>query len=294
MDMPKGNQGKEGHRTMSIIKTYQSKFFGGHLNIEMYNSAQEVADDLERRERTSPQFEDTFRAGRTSFIGATKEQAYDMLRNGYQPIVDALKTKMRISASGQKKRFKTFNDVAGFQPIIPNAIMGLPNSMINSAMRPIKTKVLDIYYEMTVPAYRDSAELIKAGQKMLGVILELEAQGYRFNLYCTQGYYNERQGCDMLCVKVKSANQPMDLKRMSFPIAHTAFFRGIGFDWYSKFPKGTYRHGYGHAISCDKSQSEIQEEYRKLFGKNVIYFSAETVCKKRDEAEEYLKEVLTK
>lgn len=279
---------------MGIIKEYKSKFFGGHLNIELYNSAQEVADDLERRERTDSNFEDTFRTGRASFIGATKEQAYTMLREGYQPVVDALKTKMRISAKGQTKRFKTFNDVQGFAPIVPNAIMGLPNSMVNSAMKPIKTKVLDIYYEMTVPAFRDSDELIKAGQKMLGVILELEAQGYRFNLYCTQGYYNERQGCDMLCVKVKSASQPIDLKRMSFPIAHTAFFRGIGFDWYSKFPKGTYRAGYGHAICFDKSQEDIQEEYRNLFGRSAIYFSAEKICKLKDEAEKYIKEVLTK
>jgi len=279
---------------MSIIKTYQSKFFGGHLNIEMYNSAQEVADDLQTRERTDKRFEDTFRPGRSSFIGATRTEAYAMLREGYQPVVEAMKTKMRISAKGQGKRFKTYNDVAGFQPIIPNAIMGLPNSMINSSMKPIKTKVLDIYYEMTVPAFRDSKELIKAGQKMLGVILELEAQGYRFNLYCTQGYYEQKTGCDMLCVKVKSASQPMDLKRMSFPIAHTAFFRGIGFDWYSKFPKGTYRFGYGHAICYDKSQSEIQEEYRRIFGKSAIYFSAETICQKDDNAESYIREVLTK
>ena len=278
---------------MSIIKTIQSQFFGGHLNIEIYNSAQECARDLETRTVTDSNFNDPYR-GHERFVGANKETTYKMLREGYQPVVDALKTKMRISASGQTKRFKTFNDVAGFQPIIPNAIMGLPNSMVNSAMKPIKTKVVDIYYEMTCPAFRESDELIKAGQKMLGVIMELEAQGYRFNLYCTQGYYDTWKGCDMLCMKVKSANQPLDLKRMSFPIAHTAFFRGIGFDWYSKFPKGTYRAGYGHPICYDKSQEAIQEEYRKIFGRNAVYFSAETVCKKQDGAEEYLKEVLTK
>lgn len=278
---------------MSTIKCYQSKFFGGHLNVEMYNSAQEMANDLEVRTMTSDSFNDPYK-GHEKFVGATKEQTYKMLREGYQPVVDALKGKMKFSVSGQTKRFKSFNDVAGYAPIIPNAIMGLPNSMVNSAMKPIKTKVLDVYYEMTCPAYRESKELIEAGQKMLGVILEMEAQGYRFNLYCTQGYYSPSTGCDMVCVKVKSASQPMDLKRMSFPIAHTAFFRGIGFDWYSKFPKGTYRMGYGHAISAEKSQEDIQEEYRKLFGNSAIYFSAETICKKKDKAEEYLKEVLKK
>lgn len=278
---------------MGIIKTYQSKFFGGHLNIEMYNSAQEVAADLEHRTQTAGRWDKDHYENRR-FVGASKEEAMQMLREGYQPVVDALKTKMRITASGQGKRFKTYNDVAGFAPIIPNAIMGLPNSMVNSSMKPIKTKVLDIYYEMTCPAFRKSSDLINAGQKMLGVIAELEAQGYRFNLYCVQGYYDSTSGCDMLCVKVKSASQPMDLKRMSFPIAHTAFFRGIGFDWYSKFPKGTYRSGYGHAICYDKTQEQIQEEYKKLFGKSAIYFSGETITKKGDNAEQYLKGVLAK
>lgn len=274
-----------------MIKEYKSKFFGGHLNIETYDSAQDVARDLETRQRTSNKFHSPDWGSR--FVGASKEGTYKMLREGYQPVVDALKSKMKATVSGQSKRFKTFNSIEGFAPIVPNAIMGLPNSMINSSLKPIKTKVLDVYCEMTVHCGIESDDLIKAGQKILGVIMELEAQGYRFNLYCTQGYYGSDTGCDMLCVKVKSANQPMDLKRMSFPIAHTAFFRGIGFDWYSKFPKGTYREGYGKPIGVFKSQSEIQEEYRKLFGKNVIYFSVSKICDmKDDEVEDYLKGVL--
>lgn len=275
-----------------IIKTYKSKFFGGHLNIEMYNSAQEMAKDLEDRVVTNKNFKDDPYANR-SFVGASRAETYTMLREGYQPTVDALKSKLKISAAGQRKRFKSYNDVVGYQPIIPNAIMGLPNSMVNSSMTPIKTKVLDVYYEITCSAWTESSDLIKAGQKMLGVIMELEAQGYRFNLYCTQGYYDSRTGCDMVCIKVKSANQPMDLKRMSFPISHTAFFRGIGFDWYSKFPKGTYRPGYGHAIAHEKTQQAIQEEYRKIFGKSAIYFSATKIINEGDKAEAYLKEVLT-
>ena len=275
---------------MSTIKTYQSKFFGGHLNVETYTTAQEIAEHLETRSKTSSNFKDDPYENR-GFVGATRDQTYKMLREGYQPVVDSLRG--HIKANMNSKRFRSFNDVVGYQPIVPNAIMGLPKSMINSAMTPIKTKVIDVYYEMTCAAFAESSDLIKAGQKMLGVIMELEAQGYRFNLYCTQGYYSSSSGCDMLCLKVKSANQPMDLKRMSFPIAHTAFFRGMGFDWYSKFPKGTYRPGYGHAIAYDKSQAQIQEEYRKIFGKGAIYFAAKTIIEKKDNADEYIKEVLT-
>lgn len=274
---------------MSTIKTIQSPLFG-KLNMELYGSAQEVANDLETRQITSSRFEDTFRNGRREFIGATKEETFRMLREGYQPTVDALKKGARITATG--KRFKSFNDVVGFQPIIPNVIMGLPNAMVNSSIAPIKTKVLDIYYDMTVSCFVESNDLIKAGQKMLGTILEMEAQGYRFNLYVCQTY-GDGKSCDMLCVKVKSANQPFDLKRMSFPVSHTAFFRGIGFDWYSKFPLGTYRCGYGTPMYHLKTQDEIKAEFKRLFGKGATYFSAQTIVKKLSGAEEYIKGVLT-
>lgn len=275
----------------SVIKCFDSKFFGGHINIEMYNSAQDVVSDLETRKVTSCRFH-SVKWG-DDFVGLSRDEAYKMLREGYQPVVEKLKEKARFTASGTQKRFKTFNDVQGFAPIVPNSIMGLPKSMINSYIKPIKTKIIDIYYDITVSWMIESEELIKAGQKMLGIIMELEAQGYRFNLYCVQTYYNDNDGCDMLCVKVKSANQPMDLKRMSFPIAHTAFFRGIGFDWYSKFPKGTYRSGYGSALAYNKNLDNITKEFRKLYGDNVFYFSVKTMIEKDDDAEEYLKGVLT-
>lgn len=275
----------------SVIKCFDSKFFGGHINIEMYNSAQDVVKDLEIRNVTSNRFH-SVKWG-DDFVGLSRGDAYKMLREGYQPVVEKLKEKARFTAYGTQKRFKTFNDVQGFAPVVPNAIMGLPKSMINSSIKPIKTKVIDIFYDMTVANYIESDDLIKAGQKMLGIIMELEAQGYRFNIYCIQTYYENGTGCDMLCVKVKSANQPMDLKRMSFQIAHTAFFRGIGFDWYSKFPKGTYRLGYGSSLSYNMNLGDITKEFRKLYGNNIFYFSAKTMIEKEDDAEEYMKGVLT-
>lgn len=275
-----------------MIKVIESKCFGGNLAVEFYASAQQVVEDLKTRPITDERFHKNPYSD-PDWVGADRADTYRFLKEGYQPVVDTLK-ETKITASGQSKRFQTYQDVAGFQPIIPNAIMGLPNAMINSRMRPIKTKVLNVYYEMTVTAGYGADELLDAGKKLLGVIIEMEAQGYRFNLYCTQGYYSRNKGMDMLCVKVKSANQPLDLKRMSFPLTHPAFFRGVGFDWYSKFPKGTFRPAYGTSITVDRTQAEIQAEYERIFGKGAVYFSAMTLIRKSDNAESYIREVLTK
>lgn len=272
-----------------MIKTVKSDLFGGNLNIEFYNSANDIVDDLQKRTRTDSRFEgDEYK--NAHWVGATREETYRMLREGYQPTVDKMQNVVKFTARGTAKRTQFMNHVEGFAPIVPNAIMGLPNSMITSYTKPIKTKVIDVYYELTCSSSTSNESLIKAGEKLLGAITELEAQGYRFNLYVVQDYYNAREGCDMLCLRVKSAKQPFDLKRMSFSMVHTAFFRGIGFEWYSKFPKGKYRNGYGHSISYDKSQEELDAEFKKLFGNNVVFFSAVKTMK---QDKEYLKGVLT-
>jgi len=213
-----------------------------------------------------------------------------MLREGYQPTVDAVKGKLKVRAT--EKRFKRFDDVAGFAPIVPNAILGLPKSMINSSMLPIKAKVVDVYYDMTVTCNFTSADLIRVGQKILGTILALEHQGYRFNLY-TVTDYSDSEGCDMVCVKVKTASQPFDLKRMSFTTTHTAFFRGIGFEWYAKFPRGRYRFGYGRPICAEHGADKAREEFRKLFGRSAIYLSATELIKNKEDADDLIKGALT-
>lgn len=272
-----------------MIKSFESKVFG-KLNIEIYHSANAVVDDLQARQKTSGSFKKNEYED-TRWVGANREDTYRMLREGYQPTVDKMKSQMRFTASGVGKRTKFANHVEGFAPIVPNAILGLPNSMVTSYTKPIKTKVIDIYYEMTASCLVDSDDLIKAGQKLLRAIMALEAQGYRFNLYVVQDYFDEKT-CDMLCVRVKSANQPFDLKRMSFPCTHTAFFRGIGFEWYSKFPLGTYRSGYVHSVSYTKTQEVISAEFKRLFGPSAVFFAC-TKLIDDEKNEEYIKGVLT-
>lgn len=270
-----------------MIKTVKSDLFGT-LNLEIYHSANAVVDDLVERKKTDSRFKPDEYADR-NWVGASREEAYKMLREGYQPVVDKLKSHVKVSAHGTGKRVRFTNEPAGFIPIVPNAILGLPNSMINSQMKPIKTKVLDVYYDITASAGVDSKDLMKAGEKLLSAIMELEANGYRFNLYVVQNYYDDKE-CDMLCVRVKTASQPLDLKRISFPVAHTAFFRGIGFEWYSKFPIGKFRFGYGHSIAYDHTQERITKEFKKLFGQGAVFFSAPKIM---DEKIDYLKGVLT-
>lgn len=252
------------------------------VNVEVFNSANEVVEVSGRRKITNSRFHDMAKPGQVEeyFTGVKSlKEAWGLMRGGYQPTVDKLKTDLKPNLSGQGKRISFFNDVVGFAPVVPLALQGVPCSMQNSYMKPIKAKVLNIYYDMTASCMTDKNDIIAAGQKMLQAIMELEMQGYKFNLYAIQSYYARGRGCDMLCTKVKSSNTPLDLKRISFPMTHTAYFRVIGFDWYSKTPKGKYRGGYGSALGYNFDESRMRDGFKEIFGENCVVFSCARILK---------------
>lgn len=256
------------------------KIDAGTFNIERYETATEVVALCKTRGRTSGRFSDMPNYDiKKSWHGVESyREALELMENGYAASVEGMKGKIKTNLAGQGKRVTFNRDVAGFAPIVPLALQGVPNSMIASKQRPIKTKVLDVYYDMTANTSVSPEQILESGAKVLGAIMELEAQGYRVNLYATQNYHYDK-AADMLCVKVKDAKQPIDLKRISFPLTHPAFFRVIGFDWYSKVPDGEYRMGYGRSIAYSVEENELIKIGKDLFGKNAVLFSCAKTIK---------------
>ena len=262
------------------------------FHIERYDSADEMVANLKTRTNTSTYFYDMPRKVKSdpSWYGVESyEQALEFMRTGYQPTVEKFKgsiKQMQKASVGASKRISFQNNIQGFAPVVPLALKGVPNSMIDMRMTPIKCKVIDVYYDMIVNSGTSTETIIENGQKVLGAIMALEMQGYKFNLYAVQSY-SDNKDCDMLVVKVKNSAQPLDLKRISFPLTHPAFFRVLGFDWYGKFEGARYRTGYGHYVGCEFRDTDRMAT--EVFGKGAIYFSAGRMTHQN---EDNIKEVL--
>ena len=270
-----------------VVNTKRKKNF--KVNIERYESPMEVVKHCQERQITDPRFKDERqRERRLDWDGVNSyDEALDYMKNGYQPTVDKLKDAIKASKTGDGKRISFKNDISGFMPIVPLALMGVPNSMINVTMKPIKCKVIDVYYDMACNCGTSPETILKRGQQLLGIIMELERQGYKFNLYAVQTY-NEYQDADVLIVKIKSSNTPIDLKKMSFSLTHPAFFRVIGFDWYTKTPHGTWRSGYGHDLKMEFSRDDLKLFAKQVFGDNAVFLRGTNM----DSDKEHVKEVL--
>ena len=273
-----------------MLKAIKTKVGDKNYNIHMerFESVAEMVTMNNRRTMNSGGWHDVRNSGGDWEGVKDFSEAENLLVHGYQPTVDAMRGVWK-GKSGEVGRFKFDNAVAGFAPIVPLALKGVPNCMINMSMKPIKAKVLDVYYDITVSCNVSSEDIIKLGQSILGSVIELEREGYRFNLYGVQTY-SDSHSCDMLVVKLKSASQPLDLKRVSFPLTHTAFFRIFGFDWYSRVPDGTFRFGYGNAMGYNFNDNAMNTMAKNIFGKNSVYITASHAVGKD---KEQIKEVIS-
>ena len=276
---------------MNYIKTMGAGRY--KLNIEFFDSTLELVDTCKTRTITNSQFDDMEkkRSYDKSWYGVKSyKEALDLMNDGWSEQVETLKKEVgKIEKTQVENRITYYNNVVGFAPIVPLALSRVPNSMIDARYRPVRSKVLSIYYSMTINCGNEAEQIIENGKKLVSAIVLLEKMGYRIALNIVQDYCSHQKG-DMLVINVKKPTQPLDLKRICFPAMSPAMFRVIGFDWYSKFPRGTYRSGYGHSLHTDcEDLNELAEITTQMFGKDAMYISAELI---QDKGVDYIVKIL--
>lgn len=265
------------------------KFGGGYnkMYYEQFGSYDEYLRILEDRNKTNPHRERERLENLTGEWNGVNsyEEARDLLVNGWESQVTYLKKRLakEIDLCDDKKVVKTYNDVAGYMPIVPNAIMNLPIAMINQRTDRKKSKVIKFLIGMNRSCGYSSKDIIDKMSKILARIAILERHGYRCRLEVF-GAFHTGEDCEktIAChsVLIKSENQLFDLKRVAFPIAHTAMQRVFGFGWENSIPlKDSEYHfgGLGRAIQYWRKEKKddllnaVNESNEKL-----VYVSMDT------------------
>lgn len=184
------------------------------------------------------------------------EEAIDLFEHGYTEILDKIKAGV---AAGIKKtetiqKRRTSTGVVGYAAHVPNAIMGLPNSMIYTQATPQKVKAISIVYCITQNCGTEAQEFIDSGVAVLNVINRLELNGCRVNLkimfYCAKKDEEYAFGT----VDVKDFREHLDLQKLCFPVAHPSMFRRLGFKWLETcngLKNSGWSWGYGSQVGSD-------------------------------------------
>lgn len=238
------------------------------LIFEQFDNLTLFSRSLERKDNVvfAPEDKASKRTGRDSWAGTkTYEEALNLFNNGWTDKVEEIRKSLvqfekaqERDVSYQKRR--PTSSVVGFAPHVPNAILGLPNSMIMTERTPMKAKAVCIVYNMTMNAGTDSNDILQAGIAVLKIAYAMELRGYRVRIdvvpFCA-GIGRENAAC-IVCVK--DWRQHIDIKKVAFPIANPSMFRRLGFRWLESTPNLTetaFRGGYGTSFEDAEREKKV-------------------------------------
>lgn len=256
--------------------------------IENFASIDELVRVLDHRKVNSvfsggSQSSDT---GSDSFTETSSyAEAVELMLNGYEKPLKKIKQGVEENSKRfESQRTTPKNDIVGYAPCVPNAILGIPQSMINKEIIAKKSKILTLVYDIDANAGTDADTFINAGVAVLSILNAMENDGYRVSL---RVLFNNSYGRDQevfSSVTLKDWRQPIDLKKMAFPFCHPSMCRRIGFRWVERHPRLTdtnFRVGYGRAYASMKDYSECEKYLRdsKLIKEHEKYINIK-VCQK--------------
>lgn len=193
------------------------------------------------------------------------EEAVDLIRNGWTEKADEIRKEFASFERAQQRdvtyeKSRPATAVIGFTPHVPNAIMGLPNSMIYTERTPMKAKVVRLIYNPCMNAGTDADDIMNAGLTALKIAWSMERKGYRVRLDVTPKFSSAAREDTCCLVCVKEWRQPIDIKKIAFPMAHPSMFRRMGFRWLETTPGLTdrdYLGGYGRSMESEERDKEV-------------------------------------
>lgn len=225
-------------------------------------------------------------------------QAKKMVTDGYYGVIKTLKDDVKAKSQVNTKWAEDLSHPiphtapVGFCPCVPNAIRGLPNSMISVDRKPMKRKTLSILFSMGANCGTRASWFTEAGSALLSAVDIIEKSGIQTQIKLN--FFPSANGNELTfpTVVIKNYGERYSLQKISFPLAHPSMFRRIGFKWLETTPDITekgFANGYGHSPSFDEIEENIKTE------PNTYLISAEYIHRHGCSVTEILKklEVIT-
>lgn len=228
--------------------------------------------------------------GSASWNGTeTYAEAVDLIRNGWEEPLKELKEAIKsvgIKTNVSTEKVRPRTSVVGYAPHVPNAIRGVPECMIGTERVPQKVKAVTIIYSSDANGGLSQQDFFNAGAVILKIINDLELNGYRVRLlheFCAAKRDDEKI---VGRVTLKDWRQPIDIKKLTFPLANAAMIRRFGFRFTEVIPgiKGSgWAGGYGGALNSLLDYKQVCEEFRKnkLLNDNEYFINIKLIreCK---------------
>ena len=208
----------------------------------------------------------------------TYEEAESLLIYGYNDPVKNIKSNLIKNKELVSKMYNLIpkpiatNQVVGFVPNVPNALMGLPKSMISVEKINRKKKTISIIYATGGSVGITSETLENAGAALVSAINLIELAGIQTKLSVgfIPSIYNKQ--IIFPTVNIKNFNERFNLQKICFPMIHTSMFRRIGFKYLETCPgmEEDFSCGYGRPASLEEIKDCLKEKDTYIINREWI------------------------
>lgn len=228
--------------------------------------------------------------GSKHFTGTESfEEAVNLFKNGWDDMAKKLTKKLKVqtNCSVTSQVQKTVYDIIGFQCSVPRYLQGIPTSMVNKRLTPVKQKVVTLNKDFSYNCSISTEDIIEASIQTMQVVKKIEAQGVRVNLNIIFGVAagNTRE---VAKIRIKSANERANISKLAFPLVHPSMFRRLCFRYIEVAPTITdsYSFGYGAPLNGSQLKQYCKDEYvlPRLFDGNLSQLGdLSTICNLTDQ-----------
>ena len=231
---------------------------------------------------TNTPLNDTFRWKKLSSTNGsysfTQTQSYEeatkLLKDGWSSMAQDLTNKLNVIKNQVVNEHvqKILYDVVGFQASVPRYLQGIPTSMVNKKLVPVKQKVITLDKDISYNCLITTEQIIEASVQTLQLIKKIEAQGIRVNLNLVWGVA-AGDTKEVTKIRLKSANERLNISKLSFPLVHPSMLRRLCFRYLEVAPTVTnpYTRGYGSPLDGSQLKTYCKDEYvlPRLFDGNL-------------------------
>lgn len=272
------------------VKVIKMKYFKEkHISVVKYETYSEFMGALR-----APRIGGRDNSSEDSGFSFTETRSYEaaerLMIGGYQEGYDKMKsTKAEVEkffVSQDESKAKPMNDVIGYAPIVPHAILGIPQSMINTHKEPNKQRVIELYFNSSIPAFTDAEEILEFGSILLGVVDHLERQNYRIAINVGM-LARSGESTTGYMYSMKGAGEPLNHKRAAYFLGHPSFLRRTGFKIFEneeKIKDVTHK-GYGSYNLKSTAKQKIMDH----FSPKGVYLNSGEIFKNADSLEAKIK-----
>ena len=148
---------------------------------------------------------------------------------GFGSSIQSEKEVSKYEQMGNGVKRKTKLDVVGYNVNVPLYLQGIPNCMIN-AHKTMVNDVINIVYDCGQTAEASASDLEKGAIETMKHIIDIERQHKRVNLYLVHCSTFDGDNGYVYGMKLKDAGEPLNIKKLAFPLCSPAMFRRIIFN----------------------------------------------------------------